>query len=438
MQPSNLPIGIVEDDAIIGGTLAHRLEIEGYRPILWESGEAALEAIAVERPRAVVCDIRLPGLSGEELFLRSLPLIGRTPFVFVTAFGDIDQAVRLTKAGAVDYITKPYVLGELLARLERLVATPGPERAGGALGHASAMRRIELLLARVADIDSIVLLTGESGVGKEVAARHLHRISARAQAPFFAVNCAAIPSELIESELFGHEKGAFTGAAQRHAGYVERARDGVLFLDEVGELPIAVQAKLLRLIQDRSYMRVGGEDALHCKARFVFATNVDLAKAVEAGHFRRDLFYRINVIDVAIPPLRDRREDILPLARLFLREFSDAFARPLEGFEPGAEALMLNHGWPGNVRELRNRIERAVALAEGPRLATIDLFPGETVTSAKPPTLAEVREAAERRHISEVLASTRGDAIRAATLLGISRSTFFEKIRRLGIDHHAP
>lgn len=436
MQPSNLAIGIVEDDAIIGGTLAHRLEIEGYRPILWESGEAALEAIAVERPCAIVCDIRLPGLSGEELFLRSLPLIGRTPFVFVTAYGDIDQAVRLTKAGAVDYITKPYVLGELLARLERLVANSGPETAGGALGHAPAMRRIELLLARVADIDSIVLLTGESGVGKEVAARHLHGISARAQAPFFAVNCAAIPSELIESELFGHEKGAFTGAAQRHAGYVERARDGVLFLDEVGELPLAVQAKLLRLIQDRSYMRVGGEDALHCKARFVFATNVDLAKAVEAGRFRRDLFYRINVIDVAIPPLRERREDILPLARLFLGEFSEAFARPLQGIDPGAETMLLNHAWPGNVRELRNRIERATALAEGPLLTMADLFPGEAATPANPPTLAEVREAAERRHIREVLASTHGDAVRAAAILGISRSTFFEKIRRLGIDHH--
>lgn len=435
MQPSNLPIGIVEDDAIIGGTLAHRLEIEGYRPILWENGETALERMAAEKPRAVVCDIRLPGLSGEELFLRSLPLVGRTPFIFVTAFGDIDQAVRLTKAGAVDYITKPYVLGELLARLERLVAAPGPDLPGGALGQAAAMRRIEAVLARVADIDSIVLLTGESGVGKEVAARHLHGISARAQAPFFAVNCAAIPSELIESELFGHEKGAFTGATQRHAGYVERARDGILFLDEVGELPMGVQAKLLRLIQDRSYMRVGGDDLLHCSARFVFATNIDLGKAVEAGRFRRDLFYRINVIDIALPPLRERREDILPLAQRFLEEFASAFSRPLDVIDSAAERALLSHAWPGNVRELRNRIERAVALAEGSGLARADLFPDEAVASASPLTLAQVREAAERRHIGEMLAAAGGDAIKAASLLGISRSTFFDKVRRLGIDH---
>ena len=274
-------IGVVEDDPVMGGTLVHRLELEGYDAVWWRTGEQAIQGLRTVRPDVVVCDIRLPDVSGEQVFLSVLPQLGGMPFLFVTAYGQVEQAVRLTKAGAVDYIAKPYALPDLLDRIPRLITQrPG---AAGVLGASAAMRQLELLLRRVADIDSSLLFTGESGAGKEVAARFVHQISTRAAAPFMAVNCAAIPNELIESELFGHEKGAFTGAHGRHHGYVERARDGFLFLDEVGELPMPVQAKLLRLLEERAFTRIGGEATIKTCARIVCATNVDLERAVVGG-----------------------------------------------------------------------------------------------------------------------------------------------------------
>jgi DNA-binding NtrC family response regulator len=271
-------IGVIEDDPVMGGTLTHRLKLEGYRPLWWRTGQEALEGLGTALPDLVICDIRLPDMSGEDVFLRVLPQLGGMPFLFVTAFGQIEQAVRLTKAGAVDYIAKPYALPDLLERVAQLIGLR--PRASGALGVSEAMRQVEMLLRRVANIGSSLLFTGESGVGKEVAARFVHQISARAQDPFIAVNCAAIPNELIESELFGHEKGAFTGAQARHHGYVERARNGILFLDEVGELSMRMQAKLLRLLEDRVFTRVGGETAIKTSARISCATNADLERAV--------------------------------------------------------------------------------------------------------------------------------------------------------------
>jgi DNA-binding NtrC family response regulator len=428
-------IGVIEDDPVMGGTLAHRLELEGYRPLWWRTGREALEGLRTVRPDLIVCDVRLPDMSGEDVFLRVLPRLGGTPFVFVTAFGQIEQAVRLTKAGAVDYIAKPYPLSDLLDRIARLIALQ--PRATGALGASEAMRHVEMLLRRVANIDSSLLYTGESGVGKEVAAQFVHQISARAQDPFIAVNCAAIPNELIESELFGHEKGAFTGAQARHHGYVERARNGILFLDEISELPIPMQAKLLRLMQERAFTRVGGEAAIKTSARIICATNADLERSVAEGGFRRDLYYRINVISVPIPPLRDRPDDILPLAHMFMREFSEAFARDVHSFTPAAEQALLEHPWRGNVRELRNRVERAVALSHAPGIGIEALFPLETAELVEAGslfrTLAEVRYRAERHHIRAVLSSTGGRVEEAAKLLGVSRSTLFEKMRKLDI-----
>lgn len=434
-------IGVIEDDPVMGGTLVHRLELEGYTPIWWQTGQEALDGLRAERPHLVVCDIRLPDMNGEDIFLRMLPRLGGTPFLFVTAFGQIEQAVRLTKAGAVDYIAKPYALPDLLERIPQLIAQR--PSAAGVLGASEPMRQLETLLRRVADVDSSLLFTGESGAGKEVAARFVHQISARAAAPFIAVNCAAIPNELIESELFGHEKGAFTGAHARHHGYIERARDGILFLDEVGELPFPVQAKLLRLVEERAFTRVGGEAVIRASARIVCATNADLERAVAESRFRRDLYYRINVISVAVPPLRHRLDDILSLAHSFMREFNEAFAREAHGFTPAAEQALLSHPWPGNVRELRNRVERAVALSHAPWIGPETLFPPE---AAEPislenlmPTLAEARAAAERRHIRAALELAGGRVEEAAKSLGISRSTLFEKIRKLAIhfDPHA-
>jgi DNA-binding NtrC family response regulator len=431
-----VPIGLIEDDPVMGGTLVHRLDLEGYAAHWWQTGQEALEGLRTARPHLVICDIRLPDMSGEDVFLRVLPLLAGTPFLFVTAFGQIEQAVRLTKAGAVDYIAKPFAIAELLERIPRLIRQqPG---AVGALGASEQIRRVETLLRRVADVDSSLLFVGESGVGKEVAARFVHGISSRAQSPFIAVNCAAIPNELMESELLGHEKGAFTGAHARHLGYAERARDGVLFLDEVGELALPLQAKLLRLVEERVFTRLGGEALIKAPARIICATNSNLERAVAEGRFRRDLFYRIDVVRVIVPPLRERVDDIPPLAHGFLRDFSEAFAREVHGFTQPAEQSLLRHRWPGNVRELRNRVERALALSDSGWITPEALFPSEFAERVGLeellPSLAEVRARAERHHIRAALARVNGRIDEAAKLLGVSRSTLFEKMRKLAVN----
>jgi DNA-binding NtrC family response regulator len=426
-------IGIVEDDLVVGGTLAHRLQLEGYTPLWWRTGQEALEGLRTQRPDLVVCDIVLPDMNGKDVFLGALPQLAGKPFLFVTARAQVEDAVYLMKAGAVDYIAKPYVLSDLLDRIARLIKLQ-PATAGD-LGTSEAMRQVEMLLRRVADIDSSLLITGESGVGKEVAATFVHQISKRADEPFVAVNCGAIPNDLIESQLFGHEKGAFTSAQARHHGYVERARNGILFLDEVGELPTLMQVKLLRLIQERIFTRVGGETPIKTGARIICATNTDLESAVSQSRFRRDLYYRINVIPVVIPPLRDRSDDILPLAQRFMREFSAAFHRDVKGFTSEAEQGLLNHSWRGNVRELRNCVERAVALSQAPRIGVEALFPSEAAEPGAAPlaTLAEIRDRAERRHIRAVLADVNNRIEEAAKRLGVSRSTLFDKMRKLDI-----
>ncbi|WP_029010075.1 sigma-54-dependent transcriptional regulator [Azospirillum halopraeferens] len=444
--PNDAPaVAIIEDDPIMGESLAERLALEGYRPLWWTSGGEALAALPAAAPDLLVCDIRLPDMSGEELFHALAPRPGGPPVIFMTGFGDIGQAVRLVRAGAEDYLTKPFAVDAFLARVGDLLRARGAagREAPGALGASPAMRRVEGLLRRVADVDSTLLLTGESGAGKEVAARFVHRESARAAAPFMAVNCAAIPAELMDSELFGHERGAFTGAHALHRGYAERAGAGVLFLDEIAELPPAVQAKLLRLVQERVFHRVGGERPLAFAARLVCATNADLERAVRDGAFRRDLYYRINVIPVTVPPLRERREDVPALLRGYLDHYAAAFGRPARGLTPEAEAAALAHDWPGNVRELRNRVERAVALSAGPWLTPAALFPEHAPDGDLPadnlpadaawPPLAAVRDASERAHIRATLDHADGRLARAADLLGVGRTTLWEKMRRLGI-----
>jgi DNA-binding NtrC family response regulator len=277
--------------------------------------------------------------------------------------------------------------------------------AEGVFGVSEAMRQVETLLRRVADVDSPLLITGESGVGKEVAAKFVHEISTRANEPFVAVNCAAIPYQLIESQLFGHEMGAFTTLMARHHGLIEQARNGVLFLDEVAELPGPMQVKLLQLIQERTFARVGGEMAIKTGARIICATNTDLEAAATDGRFLRDLYDLIGAIHIAIPPLRDRSNDILPLAHLFMREFSEASHRDIKGFTAEAEQALLNRPWPRNVRELRNRIERAVALSQAPRIDAVALGLSEAAApdARRLAILAEVGARAERQDILSVL-----------------------------------
>jgi DNA-binding NtrC family response regulator len=430
-------IGVIEDDETVGKSLVQRLELEGYSPLWWQTGRGALDQLPKARPDLVICDIRLPDMNGKDLFLRALPQLGGKPFLFVTAHAQVEDAVFLMKAGAVDYIVKPYVLPDLLGRIARLIKLE--PRTAGDLGASEAMRQLEILLRRVADIDSSLLIIGESGAGKEVAAKFVHQISTRADEPFVAVNCGAIPNDLIESQLFGHERGAFTSAQARHHGYVERARNGILFLDEVGELPMLMQVKLLRLIQERVFTRVGGETAIKTSARIICATNTDLEVAVAESRFRRDLYYRINVIPVVTPPLRDRSDDILPLAHSFLRDFAKEFRRDVKGFTPEAEQALVNQPWPGNVRQLRNCVERAVALSQASRIGVDALFPSEAAEADgdRQATLAQVRDRAERRHIRAVLADVDNRIEEAAKRLGVSRSTLFEKMRKLGIRSEA-
>lgn len=425
-------IGLVEDDPIMGESIAHRLDLEGYHVDWWQSGEDALRAVRAKAPDLLVCDIRLPDINGELLFDKVIPDHPGLPVLFITGFAQVDQAVRLMRAGAADYVVKPFAMQDFLSKIEVLTRRVGdPE---SPLGRSMAMRRIDDLLHRIADIDSTVLFVGESGVGKEVATRYLHQLSNRAKAPFIAVNCAAIPRDLLESELFGHERGAFTGASSRHIGYVERAAGGLLLLDEIGDLPLPLQSKLLRLLETRRFQRIGGETELASDARIVCATNADLKARVASGAFRPDLLFRIQVIEVVIPPLRERREDIEPLLDQYRSHFAATFGRHVAGFMPNALRTAMTHDWPGNARELRNRVERAVALADSAWIAAEHLFPALGDRGDDFSSLADVREQVERQHIRNALERAGGRVEEAAQLLSVSRSTLFEKIRRLGIS----
>jgi DNA-binding NtrC family response regulator len=430
-------VGLVEDDPIMGESLVQRLALEGMTVKWWQSGRAAADEIAAQRLAAIVCDIRLPDLDGEAVFRQAARLPDAPPFLFITGHGDIDQAVRLMRAGAADYVTKPFEMDDFLARLAELTRARG-QTATAVLGISPAMKEAESLLRRIARIRSAVLITGETGTGKEVAARFMHSLPDGSARPFIAVNCAAIPGDLLESELFGHEKGAFTGAVQRHLGYAERAADGVLFLDEVGELRPDLQGKLLRLVEDRSFHRVGGERPVPFRGRLMTATNAELPRLVEAGRFREDLYYRINVVSVRMPPLRDRLEDVPWLMERFFSEFAAQNQTSLKGISALAEEAALAHRWPGNVRELRNRMERATALGLGDWIMPGDLFPEQFTAAAEPGdhlgSLEDARHDAEKRHIARALAATKGEIAAAARLLNVGRTTLWEKMRRLGLN----
>jgi DNA-binding NtrC family response regulator len=429
-------IAVVEDDPIMGESLVDRLSLEGAKVYWWQTCKDAETGLDAVLPDLVVCDIRLPDGTGEDVLRSASTIPDAPPFLFVTAFGDIDQAVRLMRSGAGDYVTKPFDTASFLARLQQLLRGR-PATGDAVLGASPEMQAVERLLRRIAKLATPVLVTGETGAGKEIAARFLHDARSDTPGPFMAVNCAAIPKDLMESELFGHERGAFTGAASRHRGYAERAGNGTLFLDEIGELDLKLQAKLLRLLEDRTFHRVGGEEAVPFKARFVCATNADLEAKVKEGLFREDLFFRINVLAVPIPPLRKRIDDVEWLANCFFAQFAQAQGSELRGLSALAVETLCDHDWPGNVRELRNRIERAVALTLGEWIMPADLFPElrdkvvEGASDLLP--LATVRDAAERRQIERALKGSSGQIGEAAVRLGISRTTMWEKMKRHGI-----
>lgn len=437
MSNGALRICLVEDDALMGEALSERFEMEGLKCDWHQRGKDALLALQRRRYSIVVCDIRLPDLSGEDLYIGLRQVRTEVPpFLFMTGYGAIDQAVRLLKLGAADYVSKPLDVDALVQRICAIGIPLEPlGQSEGALGVSAAMRSMEQMLGRLAISDGTVLITGESGVGKEQVARCLHALGEQGQArPFVAVNCGAIPEALLEAELFGFEKGAFTGASKERRGYFEQADGGTLFLDEVGDMPAAMQVKLLRAIQERTITRIGGEALLKVDVRLVCATNEDLRQLVEAGRFREDLYYRINVIHLRIPPLRDRRDDILWLAKRFLSEQSAKRGGMPFGLNAAAERALLAHPWPGNIRELKHCIERACILSDRPQLNPEALF-----SDSPQPALGTViacehlgmhLDCCEKHYIEQALVLYGWHMTDTADALGISRKNLWEKIKK--------
>ncbi|HET7824691.1 MAG TPA: sigma-54 dependent transcriptional regulator [Anaeromyxobacter sp.] len=453
---------IVDDEKSNLESLGKIFEREGWRVALAGSGPAALEAVRREPVSVVVTDLMMPGMSGEELLRAVRAVSPETEVVLMTAYGTVETAVAAMKEGAYDFITKPVkrhaivktvrqalekasLVAENRALKARLAAlAPGT---GGLLGDAPAFRAVLETLRQAAPTAATVLLTGESGTGKELAARLVHDLSPRAAGPFVPIHCAAIPEGLLESELFGHEKGAFTGAVARKEGRFERARGGTLFLDEIGEMSPAVQVKLLRFLQDGVLERVGGTEPVAVDVRIVAATNKDLASEVKAGRFREDLFYRLDVVPVRLPPLRDRREDVLLLATAFLRQVAEKLPKRVTGFTAAAAAALERYPWPGNVRELHHAVERAVILTQGDIIDVGDL--PDPVRGGGPPAAAAggppgaaaagspivipagtPMDEIERMVIRRTLEQTKGDKTLAAQILGIAARTIYRKLDR--------
>ncbi|HEY7957371.1 MAG TPA: sigma-54 dependent transcriptional regulator [Polyangia bacterium] len=376
-----LSVLIVDDDDSSREYLAVLLNALGFSPEAVASGALAIERLARdEPPDVVVLDVLMPDLDGVETLRRYRAAGGRVPVVMCSALDESDTVVRAMRAGAADYITKPFNSDELREILERVaegskpraLVTQAPRNQLPVLGTSPAMRRVDELIDRIADADVPVLITGESGVGKDVVARLVHARSARTQKPFVKINCAALPGELLESELFGHERGSFTGAQRTKPGQFELADGGTLFLDEIGEMPVSLQAKLLQALQDGEFYRVGGQRKIKVDARVIVATNVDLARAMERGTFREDLYYRLNVVQVAIPPLRERREDIPQLLDLFIEKYGKRYGRAIEALPRELLDRFLEYEFPGNIRELENLVRRLMVLRD-PRYVLSEL-----------------------------------------------------------------
>jgi DNA-binding NtrC family response regulator len=457
VKPSRCVL-IVEDEANMRRVLSALLERDGFRTVEATDGGAALDVLARESVDAILTDLRMPRMNGLELLEAVRLAHPDVPVVMLTAHGTVGSAVEALKQGAFDYLTKPFDPDEIRQVMEKAVSArrlasheirlPGDEDPEPLLaGNSLALAEVKHVIERVAPTPATVLITGESGTGKEIVARSLHRASARKSGPFIKINCAAIPEGLIESELFGYEKGAFTGAVGRKPGRFELADGGTLFLDEIGEMPLAAQPKLLRAIQEGRFYRVGGTETMHVDVRLVAATNRDLREAVRTGRFREDLFYRLHVVPIHLPPLRERPEDIPILARLFLERFAAKLRRPVTSIDPMAMDMLRAHAWPGNIRELENAIERATLLCDGPILLARDL-PAEvqppaprSASATEPTPLRERIRAAtqriERDAILEALRMTEGNVTRAARKLGLSRRGLQLKMKELDIDRGA-
>ncbi|HJQ33259.1 MAG TPA: sigma-54 dependent transcriptional regulator [Pyrinomonadaceae bacterium] len=460
---------VVDDEEAARYGMRRALGVGDYE--LEEAGsvEEARTVVSARRPDLMLLDVNLPGVSGLE-YLRELAGAEDAPLVvMVTAYGSERVAVEAIKSGAYDYLSKPFEIDDLRLVVKNALETVALRREnrslkeriqleaaqrGALIGNSEAMNRVRSMIEKVAETDATVLVRGESGTGKELVARELHeRSSHRRRGSFVAVNCAALPSELIESELFGHEKGAFTGAAARRRGKFEQADGGTLFLDEIGDMSANVQAKLLRALEERRIERLGGNESIPVDVRIVSATHRPLEQEIERGGFRADLFYRLQVVTVEIPPLRERREDIPLLAETFARQAAERYGLPPRTLAPATLRRLVEYNWPGNVRELRNAVERSMILAEGGEVAAKDLpeeIGGAASKSSKDaPAVAvielgalavpftsdfrEDRREFERRYIARCLEETGGNVTRAATILGMHRQSLQHKLRELGL-----
>ncbi len=429
---------VADDDPGFRSLLADILESAGHDPLEVRDGAEALAALERGGFDLVLSDQRMPRMDGLEL-LRRMRAAGMTaPMVVLTAYGTIPDAVEAVRLGASDYMTKPLPSpAALLAVVNRTLA---PAEANDTFVAGSSRRREVLdLIDRVAPRDVAVLVTGESGTGKELIARRLHTRSGRSLGPFVAVNCAALPESLAESELFGHEKGAFTGADRQRRGRFEEAEGGTLLLDEIGDLPATLQAKLLRVLEERTVRRVGGTEEVPVDVRLVAATNLDLAAAVEAGSFRRDLFYRLAVVEAHLPPLRERHGDVAALADHLLDRLAARHGVPRGALAPEALAVLERHDWPGNVRELRNVLERAVVVRAGAPIRPDDLALHRGGAPVAPPQAPSGeppldRDAREREAVVEALRRADGNRELAARMLGISVRTLYYRLRTFGLS----
>jgi DNA-binding NtrC family response regulator len=428
-------IGLVEDDPVMGGSLVQSLSLEGCHVEWWKTAADAIRELRTTTPDLVICDIRLPDMEGSTLFRQLAATTSLPPVLFITAYGDIDQAVALMREGAADYVMKPFEIGGFIEKVRTLVQRNATPRPGSILGPSPQMQVVESTLRRICDLTSPVLISGETGTGKEICARFLHENSSRSKEPFVAVNCAAIPSDSMDSQLFGYRGSS---SQSFHRGFAERARGGILFLDEVSELPLTLQAKLLRLVETREYNRLGGEQPVVFHGRIVCSTNRDLVDLVRSGQFREDFYFRIAGMCVELPSLRQRPSDIPWLVEHFFEQSRGQDYPHLRGVSPLTIDFALTYPWPGNVREVRNRMERAVALAKSEWILPGDLFPDleavhhPMVTTFA--TLSEARDLAERRQIERALQLTNGQILEATRLLGVSRTTLWEKMKRLGIS----
>ncbi len=438
---------IVDDDPNILEVLAMRLESQGFEPVKSASGDAALAMMEENDFDLVLTDLRMAGMDGIDLTEQVRRRNAEIPVILLTAHGSIPSAVEAMQKGAFSYLTKPFDDQELLIHIERALEKRRMQKQihnleslvedrfsfKNIIGRSRTMKEIFEQVDLVAGSDSTVLLTGESGTGKELFARAIHAHSHKADGPFLAVNCGAIPENLLENELFGHDKGAYTGADSAKEGYFARADGGTIFLDEIGETPLSVQVKLLRVLQDREFTPIGSERAMTVDVRLIAATNRDLEQAVAEGAFREDLYYRIHVIPIHIPPLRERKEDIPFLVDHFIRKYAERLKRPIEGIDPVAVQQLLQQNWPGNVRELENRIEQAVVMARGTQLMPQDFFflRKEEVRQGFL-SFRQAKDVFEKEYVTHVLKVTGGHVTNAAKMAGKQRADFYSLMKK----HH--